>query len=92
MAKTKITCKVTTAANLFWVAVDDWDLQFDSSGKATIDLDPGKYWLAWWIIGAPGTPYTIELSKPGEAKPFLKIDMSIAKNGTKSAGVRRFQV
>jgi hypothetical protein len=91
MAKAKITVKVTTSADLYWVAVDDTDLSFQG-GKATIDLEPGRYWLAWWFIGAPGSPYKIELFKPGNTDPFLKIDLNIAKDATKSAGVRRFRV
>jgi len=92
MAKTKITCKVTTSADLWWVAVDEMDLDFHGTNTATIELEPGRYWLAWWFIGAPGSPYKIELFRGNEKKPFLTVERKIATNATKSAGVRRFRV
>jgi len=91
MAKKKITVKVTATASYYWVAIDDHDLVLHGN-TATIMLEEGDYWLAWWLIGAPGTPYKIEVFREGTTAPIVTVDLNIAKDSTKSAGVRRFRV
>jgi hypothetical protein len=93
--KKEVTVTVDTKADAYWVAIDKSDLKF-TGNKAVIQLAPNDasvpdYSLLWWVIGAPGTKYTITVKIPG-VKDDLKIDKSIAAGSTKAAGARKFKV
>lgn len=50
-----------------------WKVQFDSSGvkfassSRTLDVAPGQHVVQWFVRGAPGTTYTVEVTEPAEA-------------------------
>lgn len=69
----------------FWMKIDEKDLVFNN-GIASLTVSPGDHWLSWWLRGAGGLAYTIEIKSIN-----LKIPKTLPKNGV-TAGVRKFQI
>lgn len=88
-----VTLQVTTDATDVALRIDDQPLELED-GKGRMCLQPGEtYILSWWIQGAPGTPYRIALkSGDFEALGHLPVETHIAKDNTKSAGTRKFEL
>jgi hypothetical protein len=63
-----VEIKFTKTADLFMALIDDKKLKF-TGGVATRDLKENiDYALTWFVRGAPGSTYTIEVAAPPDAK------------------------
>jgi len=65
MAK-NVTVKRSGNVNLWKVRVNGVDLGFNGS-TSTRALPAGPNLLEWYVRGAPGSKYTIEITEPAEA-------------------------
>jgi hypothetical protein len=64
---TRIEVTTKTTAEWFAAAVDMRRLQF-TAGRAWRDLPPGSHALQWFVRGAPGTTYTIKITRPAKIR------------------------
>lgn len=88
-----VTVRVETGAPDVALRIDDQPLEL-ASGVARMSLQPKEtYILSWWIHGAPGTSYRISLDADDfEVQGALPVEMRIAKDETKSADTRKFEL
>ena len=79
-----VEVKFEATGAIFSVSIDGKKLQF-VNGTATRSLAGGKeYTIQWFVQGAPGTKYKVQITKPAEAK----FSQSATLDGTgKDAGV-----
>ena len=84
-----VEVRFTKTADLFMALIDDKRLQF-TNGVATRDLRENEdHALTWFVRGAPGSKYTIEVASPPEAK--FKHEGTIDAS-TKDAGLHWIRV
>jgi hypothetical protein len=69
--------------------IDDVELKFDDEGSTQRQCAAGEHALTWFVQAPPGSKYSIEISKPNEAK--FKHEGTI-DHTTRDAGVQWFQV
>lgn len=88
-----IEVRVRTQAEAFQVAVDDRRLDF-KNGLARVLIERGvQYILSWWIMGAPGTEYDIEVkAENGRVVGSLPVRGRIASGKAKAGGTRMFSL
>ena len=81
--------KFTGGASLFVVSIDGKKLQFVND-TATVKLRGGhEYTIQWFVRGEPGAKYTIQITKPKEAKFTHSAALDVSK---KDAGVFWFKI
>jgi hypothetical protein len=39
-----------------------------TNGEAVVRVDPGQHAISWAVRGAPGTSYSLQITRPREAK------------------------
>lgn len=84
-----IEVKFDAPGAIFSVSIDGKKLQF-VNGVATRSLAGGKeYTIQWFVQGAPGTKYKVQITKPTEAKFNQSATLDATK---KDAGVFWFTV
>jgi subtilisin family serine protease len=88
-----VTVTVETEAPDLLVRIDEQPLEIEEGRcQAALAMDQ-SYILSWWLRGEPGTPYRIHLEAEGlEVVGRLPIESGIAKNSTKAAGTRIFEL
>ena len=87
MKETDVT--FTGGASLFEVSIDGKKLQFVNK-TATVSLRGGlEYTIQWFVRGEPGANYTIQITKPKEAKFTHSATLDVSK---KDAGVFWFKI
>lgn len=86
---TTVELTFTTTADLFMALIDDKKLTF-TSGKAKRDIKEGvDHALTWFVRGAPGSKYTLEITAPPDAK--FKAE-GVIDASTKDAGLHWIRV
>jgi hypothetical protein len=58
---------VTARAELIKVWVDGRRVSL-TNGTGVVSVEPGKHAISWVVRGARGTTYTLQITKPTEAK------------------------
>ncbi len=86
-----VTVQITTGGKGFAADIDlEGSLHFDASGKATQEVSPGRHHLVWIVFGDPGTPYTVDILTPDEAK--FHLSTTIRTTSGKEIGQQPFNV
>ena len=87
MKTIKIKCDAEGTG--YWLALDDEDLTF-VNGAATVQRNPGIYYLAWWMVGKPGD--AIKIAASVASASIGKIETKITSGADKAAGVMKLEV
>lgn len=84
-----VEVKFADGTSVFTVSIDGKKLQFVND-TATLKLQGGQeYTIQWFVRGEPGAKYTIQITKPKEAKFTHSATLDESK---KDAGVFWFKI
>jgi len=83
---TKLVASTFVVGGSLWLYLDN-KLILENSDSGTIELDSGlEYIVHWFVLGSPGTSYSITISSPREAQ--FQLTRTLTRSGKDNGGFR----